>query len=66
MAADKALLEAQKVMVERNMMAEEVDAMFLDLRDTNKMNEKLNQDQQKIIENLEEELQSTKNERDYL
>lgn len=45
MAADKALLEAQKVMVERNMMAEEVDAMFLDLRDTNKMNEKLNQDQ---------------------
>lgn len=42
MAAEKALLEAKKIMTERNMMAEEVDAMFLDLRDTNKMNEKLN------------------------
>ena len=31
-------------MIERNMRAEEVDAMFLDLRDTNRMNEKLNQD----------------------
>ena len=42
MAAEKALDVAKKIMIERNMMAEEVDAIFLDLRDTNRMNEKLN------------------------
>jgi len=45
MLAEKALAEMKRLMVERNMRAEEVDAMFLDLRDTNKMNEKLNGDQ---------------------
>lgn len=54
--AEEALEKAIKVMSERDMMAEEMDGMYLMLRDSFKAAEKLNVDQQKIIENLEEEL----------
>jgi hypothetical protein len=40
--------------------------MFLSMRDDYRISDKLTQDQQKIIENLEEELTQTKDERDYL
>ncbi len=53
-------------MVERNLLVEELDGLFLQMREDYKISDKLTGDQQKIIENLEEELQSTKDERDYL
>ncbi len=48
------------------MLFAEIDGMYLLLRDQHKTAEKLNLDQQKIIENLEEELLATKKERDHL
>ncbi len=53
-------------MEERNLLVEEIDAMYLQLREDFRINEKLTTDQQKIIENLEEELTLTKEERDFL
>jgi hypothetical protein len=50
------LAENMQVMEERNMLVEELDNMFINLRDTHQVTEKLTQDQQKVIENLEEEL----------
>lgn len=66
MMAEEALEQAKKLMSERDSLFEELDGMYLYLRDEHKQSEKMNMDQQKIIENLEEELQQTKEERDNL
>lgn len=66
MAAEAALHQAKLVMVERDSMAVEMDEMYLSLREQFRFTEKLSIDQQKIIENLEEELSQTKDERDRL
>ena len=58
--------DAQVIMGERNSLVEELDGMFISLRDEHKAAQKLTTDQQKIIEHLEEELQTTKDERDRL
>lgn len=57
MAAEDSLAEAKAVMVERDMVFEEVDGLFLTLRDEHKSSAKITADQQKVIEHLEEELQ---------
>lgn len=57
MAADAELLVVKNIMIERESMAEEIDGVLRHLRETFKNTEKLSIDQQKIIENLEEELQ---------
>lgn len=44
MLAEKSLTEMKRLMVERNMRIEEVDLMFLDLREQNRYNEKLTTD----------------------
>jgi hypothetical protein len=44
MLAEKSLAEMKRLMVERNMRIEEVDLMFLDLREQNRYNEKLTTD----------------------
>ena len=54
------------VMIEKNLLIGELDDLFINLRSEFKIIEKQNVDQQKIIENLEEELQATKDERDEL
>eukprot|EP00347_Sterkiella_histriomuscorum_P002737 403366998 len=64
--AEQKLEEAQIVMKERDMMFEEIDLLHMDLRKEFRESQKLGTDQQKQIENLEEELHSTKEERDYL
>ena len=56
MAAEAKLFDIEKTMVERDMMAHEMDQMYKHLREQFKNTEKLSIDQQKIIENLEEEL----------
>lgn len=66
MAAEDSLEGAKAVMIERDMMFEEVDGLFLTLRDEHKSSAKITADQQKVIEHLEEELQSTKEEKDKL
>lgn len=66
MDAEKKLADLQAVMGERDMMANEIDEMLRHVREQFRSTEKLSIDQQKIIENLEEELQQTKDERDRL
>lgn len=53
-------------MRERDFLVQELDDMFIGLRERFRSTEKLNIDQQKIIEHLEEELQQTKDDRDRL
>lgn len=43
-------------MIEKNLLIGELDDLFINLRSEFKIIEKQNVDQQKIIENLEEEL----------
>ena len=62
--AEQELERTNRVMRERDMLCMELDGMYLTLRDEHRHSEKLNGDQQKIIENLEEELRTVKEERD--
>ena len=64
--AEKKLKKVVVIMAERDMMFEEIDRVHMRLRDDFRKSESITQDQQKMIENLEEELHSTKEERDYL
>lgn len=56
MKAEKDLHQLRLVSVERNTLVEELDSMYLHLRDQHRHNLKLTIDQQKIIEHLEDEL----------
>ena len=53
-------------MIEKNLLIGELDDLFISLRKESKVIEQQNVDQQKILENLEEELQATKDEREFL
>ena len=64
MLAEETLADFKRVTDERNLLFHEVDNMFISLRDEFKVTEKLSLDQQKIIENIEEELQQIKDHRD--
>ena len=64
MLAEETLADFKRVTDERNLLFHEVDDMFINLRDEFKVTEKLTIDQQKIIENIEEELKQIKDHRD--
>lgn len=64
MLAEETLADFKRVTNERNYLFHEVDDMFINLRDEFKVTEKLTLDQQKIIENIEEELKQIKDHRD--
>jgi hypothetical protein len=66
MKAERELHGAHIAMTERNSLVEELDSMYLHIRDEHRHNLKLTNDQQKIIEHLEDELQVTKVEKDRL
>ena len=64
MLAEETLADFKRVTDERNLLFHEVDDKFINLRDEFKVTEKLTIDQQKIIENIEEELKQIKDHRD--